>query len=546
MNDSDALPCESGQLKTVLSQDPSWAEADRALKTDQRIRKIRQLGDFFDPTPFQMRFGLSLLDLMNERIDQARREKVFPEPVEICAEPIKGKTSYIAVLPVPRSDLRSTQSSLLLAMPGLGKTRTTARVLSLFEQRLERDGRAPQIAWLQLHASAPADLQSFCKEFIQNLSRTSGDPRISDIFLHQNAKKDLTPSAVVQLAQVHSLGCLVIDDIQNMLTVDNGEIAKIRKLLKRLQDEAGVPVVLLGTLAGAGYVEGELETALTFSGAASDVWDRLPYDQAWDRFAKSLWRFQWTRTPVELDEALSERLYYHSQGIMGVAVNLYQRVQLELVRLVAQGSEAGNSDESRQEIITPEFIDVIAEWCFKPLHVPLDALRSKDYAKLAAFPDLKPLPSEARRLEAERTQAQQAEAGKTDPAVVALEVEDLKEATQEEIEVYRAQATQKAEMLKETAKLVLATAEIVGDKQEKILKDLEAELGNRIYAHPRKFMTMVERQIQVEERRRKRDEKRERRQPTEEDLDFILKPGADVLEALTGAGLGLQAMLAAP
>ncbi|WP_182849698.1 AAA family ATPase [Pelagerythrobacter aerophilus] len=533
------------QLKTYLSSRPPWSPEDRQLEHSLRIQKLRQLADFFEPTQFQLRYGLALIELLKSREEHAEREKFHTQPLEICPELIPGQRSYRATLPVSQPDRQPAQGSLLLAMPGLGKTRTTRQILNLFEQRTEREGQAPRIAWLHLHAS-PSNLALFCTEFLQALSEVAGDPRIRDTFLAQNASKDLGPAAVVELAKVHSLGCLVIDDVQNFLTTENGDVSKVRKLLKRLQDDADVPVVLLGTLAGAAYVEGELESALAFGGAASDVWDRLPYDRSWRQFAEALWQYQWTRTPVELSEDLSEQLYYHSQGVISLAISLYERVQRELILLGKRDIKAGNSEDFAHEIITPGFIDAIAEWCFKPVHAHLDALRSRDFAKLAAFPDLRPLPSEARKLELERKQAEGEASEKSETAPVALELGDLTDATDEEIAEHRQRITREADTLVESARLAMAAAEIITERQDEILKKVSEDLDDKIYSKPREFLVRVERQILIEERKRKKVEKRQRRTPTEEDLDTILRPGTDVLESIVGARLGLDALLAVP
>lgn len=482
----------------------------------------------------------------------ADMQRFHTTELDICAELIPNQRSYKAILPRsgPTAD---AIGATLFAMPGMGKTTTTERVLARFNQRVDRTGLAPRISWLHLKASH-ANLRLFCAEFLQSLSEVTEDPRIRKVFLAQNATKDLLPAAVVELSKVHSLGCLVIDDLQNLMTTENGDLAKIRALLKRLQKEAGVSIILLGTPAGAAFIESELEAALAFSGTASDVWDRLEFDESWDHFLTALWPFQWTRNRTELDHTLSAHMYDRSQGVISLAIKLYQRIQKEAIRLGERALERRSDVSFIDERITPELIDAVGDWCFKPLHPHLDALRSRDILKLSAFADLKPLRGEARRIDAQRQaltavnpeEQVQREEEHLEQAETQVEAEDLQDATDEEISEYKARIDFVTDTLCKAARLAMSGAEIDHERQDEIIRKVSEGVDDKIHLEPRKFLKEIERRIVIIERRRKKVKDRERRSLSESDLDFILKPGTDVLLSIKNSGLGLEALLTLP
>lgn len=536
------------QLAAEIASFPAWEEAERSLEPEVRLRRIESMSAFFQPTRFQLRFASSLNELMRSLERAADMQRFHKTKLDICAELIPNQRSYRAIL--PRSGpTRDVSGTALFAMPGMGKTITTERVLTRFRQCVHRDGLAPRVAWLHLKASPP-NLRLFCAEFLQSLSEVAEDPRIREVFLTQNASKDLLPAAVIELSKVHSLGCLVIDDLQNLMTAENGDLAKIRALLKRLQKEAGVSILLLGTPAGAAFVESELEAALAFSGTASDVWDRLEFDESWNRFLAALWPFQWTRTRTGLDNDISKHMYDRSQGVISLAIKLYQRVQKEAIRLSKQASDSRSDENLTEECITPELINAVGDWCFKPLHPHLDALRSRDIMKLSAFADLKPLRGEARRIDAQKqallaaNQAEQLEGEReqVEPVKTVIEAEELQDATDEQISEYKARVHAEADTLYNAARFAMSDAEIDDERQDEILRKVSEGLDDKIHLQPRKFLKEIERRIVIVERSRKKVRDRERRSLTDSDLDYILKPGTDVLSAIRKSGLGMDAL----
>jgi hypothetical protein len=106
-----------------------------------------------------------------------------------------------------------------------------------------------------------------------------------------------------QIARLHCVGVLVIDEIQHLSLAKSGGSEKMLNFLVTLVNKIGIPVVLIGTTRAMSVLQSEFRQARRSSGHQGDLlWDRMKNDTSWDIFISTMWKNQWTRHVVPLSD----------------------------------------------------------------------------------------------------------------------------------------------------------------------------------------------------------------------------------------------------
>jgi len=116
------------------------------------------------------------------------------------------------------------------------------------------------------------------------------------------------------------LGVLIIDEIQNLRRKRDPEMLDF---FIQLDNEIGVPIVLVGTPTAEEILSGDLRRARRASGQGEMRWSRMQNDVEWRYFLESLWRYRYVQKQSDLSDELAQTLYYESQGITDLAIRLY-------------------------------------------------------------------------------------------------------------------------------------------------------------------------------------------------------------------------------
>jgi hypothetical protein len=165
----------------------------------------------------------------------------------------------------------------------------------------------------------------------------------------------------------------VIDEIQHAKTASGtaGE-QKFLNFLVRFVNTSVAPVVLIGTMSSLEMLQSDFRQARRTIGALLRNHQK---DDEWDHFLKAMWKYQWTRIPTPLTEKLNEAMYERTQGVLDLAVKLYQYVQRRAI-------------DCKAEEITADMIHVVANEELTRVEPMVEALASSNYAKLARYGDL--------------------------------------------------------------------------------------------------------------------------------------------------------------
>ncbi len=270
----------------------------------------------------------------------------------------------------------STANSLsLFGCSGCGKSRSLERILGMYPQALHHQEHSiTQLVYLKIDCPIDGDLDELCLSFFNQVDKVLGTHYSRSHGRKKMGTKRLLAS-MCQIANLHALGVLIIDEIQNLNEARSGGAEKMHNFFVSLVNTIGVPIIQVGTHRASKFFQRTFRAARRVSGLGSIRWDRLPRDEHWKLLLKRLWKYQWLREAAPLDEELESTMYDLTQGVMDIVVKLFVLAQIRAII-------------TNVECIKPMLLRKVFEDEFKPVHPMLAALRSGRPELIAKYDDL--------------------------------------------------------------------------------------------------------------------------------------------------------------
>jgi len=379
----EALPPiweDSSEVIDMLSHNDGHHDGERQYGSRYRMHCVLRLFRYFQPLEqhldIEQRFSLCI------REGYLHRSPLSPDYAMALADGHKAIKSGSYVLPVEYSPTGS--GFTIIGLSGVGKTSAVTRILKLYPQVIvhSRYKDTPlvlkQIVWLKLDCPHDGLVKGLCMEFFGAVDRAAGT-NYFEAFAKRSSTIDIMMQRMEQVARLHCIGVLVIDEIQHLTRAKGGGSANMLNFLVTLVNKIGIPVVLIGTTLAMSVLQSEFRQARRSSGQQGDLlWDRMKNDVSWDIFVSSMWINQWTAQIIPLTTEFRDALYYESQGIADIAVKLYAMAQ---IRAIGSGVDTLSLGDFR--IVASEKLGLIKS--------ALDALRSGDKKRIAAIGDIAPI-----------------------------------------------------------------------------------------------------------------------------------------------------------
>ena len=226
----------------------------------------------------------------------------------------------------------------LLGSPGMGKTISLAKILIRQYPQVIQHRNHPtdptfqdiQVVWLFLTCPHDSSTRGLCLQFFGELDAILGTTYYDD---YAGENENGLIAAMATVAALHSLGGLVVDELQFLSPGKSGGKSELLKFIVQLQNTIGIPVIFVGTHAAAGIVAGGPHQARRSVGIGGDTWDPLAPDSAeWDLFLTAMWEHQVLKNYVPLDSDFAKLMHWESQGVPCYAVDLFffaQRVAMD-------------------------------------------------------------------------------------------------------------------------------------------------------------------------------------------------------------------------
>ncbi|NKX14544.1 AAA family ATPase [Bacillus cereus] len=344
---------------------PPYQEEQRCLSPELRFHALFRLQHFFQPINKNIELEKKISKLI--RSGYVSRNPLDP----LYIQQLYGLSS-------PNS-LNTASSFTLMGFSGMGKTTAIERILALYPQCIIHPNpvNLVQIVWLKLDCPHNGSLKTLCMNFfdkIDQLIRTNyhkkyGNPRYSVSAMIDKME---------QVARIHCIGVLIIDEIQHLLTAKDNGSEEMMNFFVTLINKIGVPIMLIGTMRARSVLQQDFRQARRGSGLGDMVWENMQKGQDWEWLINQMWRYQWTAHQVPLTKELYDAIYEESQGIIDIAVKLYVLAQSRAI-------------ETGKETITVASIRKVAKEDLRLVQPMLQALRSGLESELDKYEDIKPL-----------------------------------------------------------------------------------------------------------------------------------------------------------
>lgn len=381
----EALPpiLNNDQVEEFMHVYPHFSKNERELGAHERYHCVQRLFKYFQP--YEKHFDIE------QRISRAIRQGYisrnplkpqYASDMQKIYEMIKqGNYQF------NNCDLAPVSSSgfTIIGYSGVGKSKTVERVLFWYPQIIihtkynDQEMNQYQLTWLKLDCPYDGSIKGLCTSFFLEIDRLLGENTYNKFASGRNTTTDTMIPRIAQLARRHSLGVLVIDEIQHLSVAKSGGQEKMLNFFVNLVNTIGIPVILIGTSKARSILQGEFRQARRGSGQQGDVlWENMPQNDSWDLIIEGMWDYQWTKKECPLTQEIKDLIYDQSQGIIDIAVKLFAMAQM---RAIAIGTE----------IITPSLINKVAEDNLNLVKPMLLALKSGDKKLIEKYGDIVPL-----------------------------------------------------------------------------------------------------------------------------------------------------------
>lgn len=372
------------EAASLLRNTPKFSEVEKYLDGHIRVHAIaRLLHSFFQPLKHHLQLEQKLSLIVRQGyIGRNPSTGDFYSHLQNGYERIiKGDLNAKVF-----DNVKSTATSLsLFGCSGCGKSRTLERITNTYPQAIfHPDYNVTQVTYLKLECPIDGDLDELCISFFNEIDKV-----LHSRYSQSHGKKKIGSKRLLanmcQIANLHALGVLLIDEIQNLSEARSGGAEKMHNFFVTLANSIGVPVIQVGTHKARKFFQRTLRTARRVTGFGSLLWDRVPHDRQWSSLLKQLWKYQWLQRAEPLNPQLEDTMYDLTQGVMDFVVKLFVLAQ---ARAIVTGAER----------ITSQLLIQVFEEEFKPVIPMLQALKSGVPENIQKFDDLLMPEVEARLL----------------------------------------------------------------------------------------------------------------------------------------------------
>lgn len=247
-------------------------------------------------------------------------------------------------------------SGSILGIPGIGKTSTIRRCLSVMPQAIEHteyQGQpfyCKQVHYLLTECPSDCSVKTLGYNIITALDRAIGSGYMDSLSALRSSSASAIATQVKILCMTHHVGVIIVDEIQNAVVTarKNRQVKPLIKFLVELTNDTSTAVYFVGTPLAE-----ELFVAQEHLKRRTRGIRLLPLrpDGTYREFLQSIWPYQYTPQSASLTDKLANKLYDFSGGIPAYIIKIYQESQ-------AQALILGRS--SIDEKIMQRAIDVLA------------------------------------------------------------------------------------------------------------------------------------------------------------------------------------------
>ena len=314
----------------------------RRLPSHVRLHVLWDVVEYFQPLTLHLEYAESIDVLI--RHGYKRRNPLAADFVERCRVGAIELSTLDLSAPGPisraamakRSRLNAGLGLTMLGPSGTGKTVTVDAILRCYPQVIEHPRLSGalrslyQLVWLKISVPPEGSIKAMCLDCFAAIDEVL-DTGYRDMFIRSSPTAEKLRGDLAQIACLHGLGLIVLDEVHNLDRIKSGGAYQIMKFLKLFRDVMQVPVMLVGTPKAKYIVGSNFQMARRHAGR--DEFRRMGFDGEFRLFCESMLDGQILRVVVPLDDSLLRAFYDLSQGIAAISVLLFLLAQERSLRL---------------------------------------------------------------------------------------------------------------------------------------------------------------------------------------------------------------------
>ncbi|WP_097006945.1 ATP-binding protein [Lacrimispora amygdalina] len=232
----------------------------------------------------------------------------------------------------------STQAycGAVLGVPGIGKTSTIQRCLSIMPQVIlhtKYHGQSfytKQINYLIVECPSDCSVKTLAFNILSAIDRAICTEYFTQAACLRNVSSSALTTRLKIICMNHHIGLIVIDEIQNAIltAAKNKQTRPLIKFLVELTNETSTGICFCGTLEAE-----ELFLKQEHLKRRTRGFRLLPlkYDITYRKFITDLWVFQTTLQKTELTEKLMKQIYDLSAGIPAYILKIFEEAQIQSI-----------------------------------------------------------------------------------------------------------------------------------------------------------------------------------------------------------------------
>ena len=317
---------------------PPYKQADTLQPTQVRMAMVDQIRYLVKPLSTHLNLFQTISTLI--RTGYVPRNPLAQSFLRTCRE----RSAAVTIRPQEVELALRAHGAPGLAVvgcTGMGKSTALTSILVCFPQVIEhacykdRPFFCKQVVWLKLDCPHDGSRKALCLDFFRQMDTLLQTDYARQYRIWRKTTDELLID-MAELAELHGVGILVIDEIQHLRQAHDGGDAKMLNYLVNLMNVVKMPVVLIGTFQAARVLGSAARQARRSSGLGDFIWDRMPLDEEFGILCDTLWKFQYLQKTSPCTDLIKHTLHQESAGITDLLVKIFILAQ---IRALALGHE---------------------------------------------------------------------------------------------------------------------------------------------------------------------------------------------------------------
>ena len=329
-----------------------YSEDDRKLSMTKRLNKLQYIKQLHVPSTIDTEIAMN--------IDRCLHWGYYgrnPMPMSVVQSAVEeaGIPFDDSLKKLYRSYKQPTYGFPVFGISGVGKTCSVMNVLTNYPQVIVHYNYRGcpflmhQLVWLKVDCPPDGTIKGLCQRILQGIDKVLGTT-FSTQRSFNRISKDVMLGDLSRAIDSCAMGLLVIDDVQTLCNTKDQVSREMLNFLLSLVNNADIPVIMVGAPKFIAIIKSEFQQAKRVTGEGEVHMDLLKKgSRDWTRFMSALWRYQYTRTPVPLDDAMADVIYEETVGNQFLMAILYKLVQDYAII-------------NRDETFTPETVHMVADY----------------------------------------------------------------------------------------------------------------------------------------------------------------------------------------